>query len=80
MRFKGTVNNWGSERRETDKESTAWKERKNVRPANNVEIMNETCMAGSRRLRKKKEWDLKKKSPDQGQGMKRKGETKRHVV
>lgn len=78
MRLKGRVKNWDSGRRtETNKESTAWKESKITRPANNVE----NCMVGSRRLRKKKskEW-RRKKSPDRGQVLEgRKEGTKRHV-
>ena len=71
MRFKGRVKNWDSGRRiETNKESTACKESKIIRPANNVEILSENCMVGSRRL-KKNEWSkegkFEKKGPVQGQ-------------
>lgn len=45
MGLIGRVSNRGSERR-GDKESTACKESKIIRPANNVDIMGETCMAG----------------------------------
>jgi hypothetical protein len=59
MRFKGRVK----------EESTACKESKIIRPADNVEILSEHCMVALR----------KKKSPDQREGIGRKEKILRHV-
>ena len=64
---KGRAKNWNSGRRiETNKESTACKESKIIRPANNVEILSENCMVGSRRL-KKNEWSKEEKFGEKAQ-------------